>query len=121
MKTPRLLSYVGTFLMALVLSIAPEGAANAAYSDCPSGYMCLWSQPDYSGPMKKISSTNQYVSIGLSTVESYYNNRTKRTWLHSTTDGSGNYVCLSPGARSGSLSGWHDNAKSVWLATVTNC
>lgn len=83
--------------------------------------MCVWSQTGYSGTMKKISATGSYKSIGLATVESYYNNRSKRTWLHEKVDGSGDYVCLNPGARASSLSGWQDNAKAVYLATITNC
>jgi len=121
MKTPRLLASATLFLAAVIGGFAPMEAADAAAADCPSGYMCLWSAENYGGQIKKFSSTNNYQAIGLSTVESYYNHRTQRTWLHSAIDGSGSYVCLSPGARSSNLSGWQDNAKAVWLATVTNC
>lgn len=121
MKTSRILRSASVFGATAAFVIAPISSAEAAASDCPSGYVCLWSSTNYSGTMKKISTTGAYKSIGLTTVESYYNNRTKRTWLHEKADGSGQYVCLDPGARASSLSGWEDNAKAVYLATITNC
>lgn len=121
MKTSSILRSISVVATTAAFVVAPVSSADAAASDCPSGYMCLWSQPSYSGTMKKISTTGSYKSIGLATVESYYNNRSKRTWLHEKIDGSGDDVCLNPGARDGSLSGWQDNAKAVYLATITNC
>lgn len=102
--------------------VLPDGSASAESSDCPSGYMCLWSGASYTGSIVKISTTGSYRPIGLSSVESYYNHRTKRTWLHEKADGSGSYTCLDPGEKKASgLSGWMDNPKAVWLATITNC
>ncbi|VXB03751.1 peptidase inhibitor family I36 protein [Aeromicrobium sp. 9AM] len=121
MKTPRILTSATILTAVAAANLLSAGPADAAIGDCPSGYMCLWSQPNYSGTIKKINATGSYKAIGLSTVESYYNHRSKRTWLHSTTDGSGSYVCLDPGDRASSLSGWQDNAKAVYLATITNC
>ena len=118
MKTP-------TFLMsalALWLTETLHGApAEATLNDCPSGSMCLWSKPNYAGTIKKISTTGAYRSTGLSTVGSYYNNRSKRSWLHATPDGSGTYTCLDPGRRSANVSGWQSSAKAVYLATITDC
>lgn len=121
MKTPRLLK--GASLASVTLSFAflTTSPANASINDCPSGYMCLWSQPNYSGTMKKVSAINSYKAIGLPAVESYYNHRSKRTWLHEAADGSGSYICLDPGDRASSLSGWQDNAKAVYLANITSC
>lgn len=121
MKTPKFITAAVILSAVPTVVVSTAQPAHAALSDCPSGYMCLWSQPNYGGTIKKISATNSYKAIGLSAVESYYNNRTKRTWLHEAADGSGSYVCLNPGARAGSLSGWQDNAKAVYLATITDC
>jgi hypothetical protein len=121
MKTSQILRSALVLVATGATVLTSLTSANAAAGDCPSGYMCLWSQPSYSGAMKKISTTGSYKSIGLTTVESYYNNRSKRRWLHEALDGSGQYVCLDPGARASSLSGWQDNAKAVYLAMITNC
>lgn len=127
MKTPRTTSSLSLFTttataVAIGFVAIPASPASAALGDCPSGYMCLWSQTNYTGTVQKVSTTSSYRAVTLSSVESYYNNRTQRTWLHEKADGSGDYLCLSPGARKASgLSGWQDNPKAVWLATVTNC
>jgi hypothetical protein len=70
--------------------------------------------------MKKYRSTG-YSTIALTATRSYYNNRTKRTWLHEAPDGSARYTCLGPGEKSGSTSGWQAAAKAVYLTTVTSC
>lgn len=123
MKPLRKTTLLSLFISATASIVAlPASSADAATSDCPSGYMCLWSQANYTGSFVKISATGSYRPISLSSVESYYNHRTKRTWLHEKADGSGNYVCLDPGEKKASgLSGWMDNPKAVWLATITNC
>lgn len=121
MKTPRVHASISLLLLASGVQLVASAPASAVASDCPSGYMCWWSGTNYSGTMKKTSTTGAYQLTGLSTVESYYNRRTKRTWLHEASNGSGSYVCLDPGARDGNLSGWQDNAKAVYLATITAC
>jgi hypothetical protein len=121
MKTPKSLASALTMILTAAAVAIPQAPASADRADCPSGHMCLWSGRQYRGTMKAISATESYRTIGLQTVESYYNNRTKRTWLHSTTDGSGIYACLSPGARSGDLTGWQETAKAVYLASISSC
>lgn len=95
--------------------------AQASLGQCTSGYMCAWSGPNYSGTFKRFSSTGSYQSIGLTTVGSYYNYRTRRTYLHQKLDGSGYNSCISPGARASVLSGWKTSAKAVYLSTATAC
>ncbi|MCW2829599.1 MAG: hypothetical protein JWP31_291 [Aeromicrobium sp.] len=121
MKTPTVLTSALVTLAASVTVYGLQAPANAALSDCPSGYICLWTGSQYTGSMRKVSTTGSYQSIGLASVNSYYNHRSRRTWLHATTDGSGTYSCLAPGARSGNVSGWQESAKAVYLSTVTNC
>ena len=121
MKTSISACLTTTLVAVGSLTIVTETGASAAYTDCPSGNICLWSAPQYGGTRKEFSATNAYKSIGLPQVGSYYNNRSKRTWLHQKVDGSGSYVCLNPGAKSGSTSGWQQTAKAVYLATITSC
>lgn len=123
MKEPRKFALLSLFVFAsTAIAAIPTSSANAAVGDCPSGYMCLWSKANYTGTFVKISASESYRPISLTTVESYYNRRTKRTWLHEKADGSGDHVCLAPGQKKASgLSGWMDNPKAVWLATPVNC
>lgn len=121
MKTTTLLKSAAALTMAAIINTLSATPAQAALSDCPSGYICLWSKPNYTGTLQKISTTGAYKSIGLSIVESIYNNRSKRTWLHAAADGSGSYQCLEPAARFSNLTGWHNQAKAVYLTTVAEC
>ena len=117
------MALVPVIVSTVIVSVSVQASPAAAdYPDCPSGYMCLWSQANYQGSMQKISATNSYRAVNSSVIESYYNHRSQRTWLHEKADGSGAYICLPPGSRTGSgLSGWQDNPEAVYLATVTNC
>lgn len=117
----RVIAALAIATFALITPMASPPAAQAALSDCPSGYFCAWTGTNYSGTVKKINTTNAYTALNLTSVKSYYNNRSYRTWIHSTTNGSGTYSCLSPGQKSSSVTGWMASAKSVWLATITNC
>lgn len=121
MKTSRFITSAATIIAVTGINLAVSAPAEAAATTCASGYMCLWSKPNYRGTIKKISATNAYKSIGLETVGSYHNNRSKRTWLHATSNGSGTYTCVKPGARAAALSGWQTSAKAVYLATITDC
>jgi hypothetical protein len=121
MNTPRKWTVLATTTAGTLFALAAVAPAEAALSDCPSGSVCLWSGTKYRGTMKAISTAGSYRSIGLPSVNSYYNNRAKRTWLHQSSDGSGSYTCLNPDARSSDLSGWQETAKAVYLATVTDC
>lgn len=96
-------------------------SATAASSDCPSGYMCVWSSSAYSGTLKKFSASSTYLSIGLASVGSYYNHRSKRSYLHESVTGSARSKCVNPGVKSASASGWQTGAKAVYLSTTTNC
>ncbi|MET0821346.1 MAG: peptidase inhibitor family I36 protein [Aeromicrobium sp.] len=115
-----------TALLATVAVLHPSAAeatpqVPATSSDCPSGNFCVWSRTNFRGEMQKIAATNSYRTINLTTTASYYNNRTKRTWLHEEADGSGASVCVGPGASKSSTSGWQSAANGAYLATVTSC
>lgn len=120
------LSSIRTFLAALILAtttvaIGPA-PSYAAKSDCPSNRFCVWTEADYSGQMQSFSATNSYLNITISTVRSYYNRRSYRSWLHEESNGSGSYSCIGPGSAASSVStAWKRAAEAVYLATVTAC
>lgn len=96
-------------------------AAPATLAECPSGNFCVWSGTNFTGGMQRISTTNAYKSISLTATKSYYNNRSRRTWLHEDPDGGGLSVCINPGVSKGSTTGWQTTAEAAYLATITNC
>lgn len=96
-------------------------SASALASDCPSGYLCVWSGASYSGTMKKFSATGQFTVVDLSTKQSIYNNRSKRALLEKQRSGSDVNLCLAPGASRSNLSGWQETAEGVYLSTATTC
>ena len=108
---------------AVIHPLAAEAAPQAptALSECPSGSFCVWTRAGFAGQMQKITATNTYRTITLTTTASYYNNRTKRTWLHEEADGSGASVCIGPGASKHSTSGWQRAANGAYLATIASC
>lgn len=83
--------------------------------------MCVWTGPSYSGTMQKFSGSSGYRSINFTTINSAYNRRADRTFIHEESDGSGVYACYGPGQRNPNLSGWAENAEAVYLSTVTYC
>lgn len=110
-----------TIVIAVGAALIAPGPAAAARSDCPSGYFCVWTGTNYSGTIQRINVTNSYRAINLNATRSYYNNRSQRTWLHSSATGGGSTQCINPGRSSGSTSGWQASAKAAYLATVTSC
>lgn len=121
MKTPAI-ARLGAVLLGAFLTVnAISTPASADIDDCPSGYMCIWSGTGYpNGPSYKTNATGSYKTFSTK-VGSFYNNRSKRTYLHEKADGSGTYVCLAAGSHSSSVSGWKNTAKAVYLSTVTAC
>ncbi len=114
-------------LIARILSIAVIATgltfggsvpANAALADCPSGYLCLWSGTNYSGTLKKISTSGSYVSTTLPTIRSYYNKRSNRSVLYSGSSGTGSNICISSNTASSNVTGWPSTAKSAYLSTT---
>jgi hypothetical protein len=98
-----------------------DQASTASLSQCPSGYMCVWTGASYSGTMQKFSGSGAYRSINFTTINSAYNRRADRTFIHEQSDGSGVYACYGPGQRNPNLSGWAENAEAIYLSTVTYC
>lgn len=122
MKTPTSIAKLSAAVVAILAStLIYPSTADAALSDCPSGYMCVWSGTNYSGSLQKFSATSQRLTISLLSVDSYYNNRTRRTYYTQYANGTGNSSCLSAGTRAADLSGWKNTAKGVYLSTTTSC
>lgn len=121
MKPPTIARLAAVLLGASLTVGINTTPAHASLGQCTSGYMCVWSGASYTGTFKRFSSTGSYQSIGLTTVRSYYNYRSRRTYLHEKADGSGSYSCLNPGAKAATLSGWKLSAKAVYLSTSTSC
>ena len=94
---------------------------SAIASECPSGYLCVWSGTSFTSTMKKFSATSQYTSIGLNANQAIYNNRSKRAFLEQQKSGSDVSLCLAPGESRSNLSGWQETAQGVYLSTATAC
>jgi hypothetical protein len=123
---PRRLSKASFIaLLAIAGSLGPATAAEqsstTSISQCPSGYMCVWTGTSYSGTMQKFIGSGSYRSINFARINSAYNRRADRTFIHEESDGSGVYACYSPGERNANLSGWVEYAEAVYLSTATNC
>lgn len=100
---------------------ASAAPAPRSIGQCDSGYFCVWSAANYTGSFQQFSATSSYRSISLSTVNSLYNRRSDRTFLYEGSTGTGSSSCYQPSAKVANLSGWRENAQTVWLSTVTNC
>jgi len=123
---------VAVGVIPLLSGAAPEMSRNqgsyvqvdvrkVSLSQCPSGYLCLWSSTNYTGSFAKYANSGSYADINLPTVRSLWNNRSKRSFIYSGYDGRGSSACYGPGARTTSLSGWRILANSVYVSSTTYC
>ncbi len=121
-RTRRPLTVILAVVLAGGLTVAVAPAAEAAKSDCPSNRLCVWDGASYTGRMQSIGATNSYQAINLSTVRSFYNRRSDRTWLHQDLDGGGYKLCLDPSDANSNVSvTWQRNAEGAYLSTTTYC
>ncbi|MER7405067.1 peptidase inhibitor family I36 protein [Streptomyces sp. NPDC000070] len=78
MTVKRTAKRIGTGVAALALAgTAFSGSAHAAASDCPSGWLCVWSGTQYSGWMQKVQYNNADLSqftVFATDTDSIYNN-----------------------------------------------
>ena len=118
-RTLRIL--FSTTIASVFVVALPAAPANAGAGECSTGAFCVWTGTHFTGRIQEMTTTNAYRSISLGTTRSYYNNRSKRTWLHSRPNGDGSTVCINPGASNGSTSGWQQTAKAAFLAAVVSC
>lgn len=101
---------------------ASPGISVMSASQCPSGSFCVWSGEDYQGAMKRFTTQSQYTTIGLSPVQSFYNNRSKRVYIYGNSSGTPS-ACYGPGAKrdNTAFSTWLYSAKGTYLSTATSC
>lgn len=127
MKTTR---FISSILTGIVLSTAASALSSVAsagvappesLSQCDAGYLCIWSGTDYSGSFQRFSATGTYRPISLYAVNSIYNRRSARAFLHQDADGGGYYTCLDPGKKITDLVGWRESSQAVYLSTVAAC
>jgi hypothetical protein len=119
----RLVAAAGVALLPLLASVAPvngETVMLRSAGQCGSGYLCVWSGPDYSGTIQRFSASG-YRSIKLTRVGSVYNHRADRAFVHERSDGGGIRACYSPGEKDAEVSGWVRYAEAVYLSTAENC
>jgi hypothetical protein len=127
MNTSRFISslvtgiVLATFAPTLSSPASAGASPSAALSQCDAGYLCIWSGTNYTGSFQRFSATGSYRPISLYTVNSIYNRRSSRAFLHQDGDGSGYYTCFNPGQRNADLVGWRESSQAVWLSTVRNC
>lgn len=95
-----------------------ELAGTLSYSDCPSGWLCLWEDRDYSGRMLKFQSTMYWQNLtdyGFNDEMSSWRNRrgydSKWAWH---TNGGGTRRCMDSYSSSNYVgSGDNDEASSI--------
>lgn len=98
---------------AVVLELGDLG-----YSDCPSGWLCLWEDEDYGGRMLQFQSTGYWQNLtdyGFNDEMSSWRNRrandSKWAW---NTGGGGTVRCMDSGSSSSYVgSGDNDEASSI--------
>ncbi|KAA1399581.1 peptidase inhibitor family I36 protein [Aeromicrobium ginsengisoli] len=127
MKTTRFISVIVTTIVLSTVAPALSSSASAAVSpskslsQCDAGYLCIWSGTNYSGSFQRFSATGSYRPISLYAVNSIYNHRSARAFLHQDAAGNGYYTCLNPGQKIADLVGWRESSQAVYLSTVAAC
>lgn len=90
-----------------------------AYSDCASGYLCLWQDSNYNGRRLQFSSTgcHNLGNYGFNDEASSWRNRLNRyARLRWDSNCNGNYITASSGASSSSMGSWNDEVSSVGIS-----
>ncbi|ACQ80864.1 hypothetical protein Bcav_2619 [Beutenbergia cavernae DSM 12333] len=113
---------------ALALTVAPLTAtaqSSAAPADvaspmslnqCASGRMCVWSGGSYTGSFWGTASGGTIPSY-VSVVGSYWNNSSTSAFLYSGRLG----MCVSPGERVSTVSGWPRQADRITVSSSRPC
>lgn len=105
---------------ALLETDESPGISVMSLSQCGSGYFCVWSQTSYQGTIQRFSTQSQYMSISLSSVRSFYNNRSKRVYIYGDPSGSPS-ACYGAQAKKASTTSWLTLAEGTYLSTATSC
>jgi hypothetical protein len=104
---------------AVQLSLTPM-----AFSDCPSGWLCLWQDSNYSGRMLKFHDAGYWQNLtnyGFNDEMSSWRNRRglDAKWSYDI-NGGGTRRCMDAGASASSVNG-NDEASSIKIFTTNVC
>ncbi|MCW2798892.1 MAG: hypothetical protein JWQ70_364 [Aeromicrobium sp.] len=111
-------------LLVAALTLSPsmiQAASAAPPGPCPSDSFCTWSGPNGGGSRHVYSTVGAYVQISGGSIQSAYNNRSKRSYLNEAPNGGERYSCFGAGDYDNQLSSWQLNSEALWLSTYTNC
>jgi|ERR1044071_8620182 hypothetical protein len=106
-----------------LLMVAP--GAEAARTDCPGQYFCVWDTGNYTGRMLQFHDNGWQNLTGWDfndKASAYFNNTNRYARLSYDINGQGGGECFRPGNYS-SMTGWNlnNNASAVWLGTSPAC
>jgi hypothetical protein len=98
----------------------------ASFSDCPDGWVCLWTDANYSGRMLQFQDRGLWQNLtawSFNDETSSWRNRTNDdAKLAQHLDGGGNQVCMQPNSSNSMLTGFNDEATSIRIfKTSTVC
>jgi len=99
-------------------------ATPLSVNDCPNDWLCLWQGTNYS--LRLIRFTNigylQDIRPYFTNVNSYYDNRGQRAFLHYDLNASGTEVCVSAYQRNSATAPWiNSHTYAVYLANSSGC
>lgn len=99
---------LGAFAMTAMASIALSEPANAAYTDCASGYTCAWQPTSYAGQPDAKATKRVVLTTSSNRINSIVNNGVSQIALYfDRNDYTGVYITLNNPARGGQ---WRDPA-----------
>ena len=108
-----------TFVPASIGTARPNNSG-----PCPSGWFCVWNQTNQGGNRYQWQQTGffqNFSDYGVSYVDTLYNNRSARMFLHQGKNGGNPEICYSPGTYIGNVGPWEDYPGSLYLATSSGC
>jgi hypothetical protein len=121
-------AYLASGLAVVALgSVVAAPTAQAARTDCPAQYFCIWDVGDYTGRMLQFHD-NGWQNIAYfpwyfdDQASAYFNNTNRYARLNYDLNGSGQGACFPPGNYS-SMTGWaiNNQTSSVWLGPSPAC
>jgi hypothetical protein len=98
----------------------------ASFGDCPDGWVCLWTDSNYSGRMLQFQDRGSWQNLtawSFNDEASSWRNRTNDdAKLAQNLEGGGNQVCMQPNSSNSMLTGFNDEATSIRIfKTSTVC
>lgn len=119
----KILRRVGAIAAVTLLSVSAPGVAQAkdtvstqTMSDCFSGYLCLWQDSYFSGPLGMYNPSTSCYTMGVmnNAVSSIYNRTGGMVRVYDGSGCTGSYSDFGNGDYAGSLSlsGWNDKITS---------